>query len=65
MSNIKYLHIVIESLNNAIENGYDNIKTDEPSDIADDLHNYDSQFENIDPTELIPAIIEWQKQQTK
>ncbi len=49
---------VAKSLDNAIENGYE---LDEWSarEIAEDVHEYDSQFEDVEPIELVPHVEAW------
>lgn len=49
---------VFESLDNAIENGYELLEW-EPEDISKDLHEYDSQFENVSQEILLPIVKEW------
>ena len=55
---------IFESLDQALENGYELLGW-EPEEIAIDLHDYDAQFENIDPALLVPVISEWQEQRRK
>ena len=49
---------VIESLNNAVANGYPLYEWT-AEEIAADLAEYDSQFENVDQAELQIIIAGW------
>jgi ribosome-binding protein aMBF1 (putative translation factor) len=49
---------VFESLDNAIVNGYELLEWSD-QDIADDLHEYDAELENVDSAELLPLVAEW------
>jgi len=55
--------MVTESLNNAVdENGFDDILTWPPEQIADDLCNYDADFNDVPPGDLIPFIVNYLEQ---
>lgn len=49
---------VDRSLNQAIENGY-MLDLWDAEDIAEDLHEYDSDFEDTDPNDLVPFVRDW------
>ena len=55
---------VFISLDQAVENGYDLTDWSE-AEIARDLHEYDSQFEDVDPTSLVEHIEAWKVQRTQ
>lgn len=52
---------IFESLNSAIENGYE-LREWTAEDIAKDLAEYDSYFESTPVEDLVPFIQEWLKQ---
>lgn len=56
---MKYQQEIAQSLDNAIKNDYD-FTTFTALEIAQDLNQYDSQFEGEEPLELVPAVISWQ-----
>ena len=49
---------LFESLNNAVDNGYE-LREWSAEDIADDVSEYDPQFEDVDTATMIPIIEEW------
>lgn len=52
--------MVTDSLNIAIdENGYDEMLTWTPERIADELCDYDADFEHAKPGDLIPFIVNY------
>lgn len=54
--------MVTESLNNAIdENGFTDILTWPPERIAEDLCDYDADFNDAKPGDLIPFIVNYLK----
>jgi archaellum biogenesis protein FlaJ (TadC family) len=52
---------VFQSLNNAIDNGYE-LEDWTEREIAENLHEYDAQFEGVDPNLLIPIVKDWYNQ---
>jgi hypothetical protein len=52
---------VFQSLDNAVTNGY-SLEDWTEREIAEDLHEYDSQFEGIDPNLLVPIVRDWYNQ---
>lgn len=50
---------IAQSLDNAIANGYD-FTLFTALQIAENLNQYDAQFEGKEPIELVPAVIAWQ-----
>ena len=53
--------MVNEALDNAVENGHAWLASAEPSVVADDLKNYDTNFEYAFLVDMIPCIKEWQR----
>lgn len=52
--------MISESLNNAIENGYEmDLENWTPTKVAQDLTRLDTQFENVPPSALEPFIRNW------
>jgi hypothetical protein len=51
---------LFESLDNAVENGYD-LRVEGSHDIAVDLGSYDERFEGAEPDDLVPLIDAWKK----
>ena len=51
---------VFESLNNAVDNGY-NIHEWDTDAIVEDLCSYDAQYENVSQSDLKPFIEKWLK----
>ena len=56
---------VYESLDNALENGYETTLTDSPEHVTDDLSEYDSQFERTAKSRLLPHVQAWQDAKRK
>jgi hypothetical protein len=54
---------VFKSLDNALDNGYDQVLEYLPEIIADDLKDYDSSYEEIEPSALISHVQAWQEWQ--
>lgn len=54
--------VIDETLNSAVENGYD-LNGWQASELADDITDYSSQYEGIDPTIIAPYILDWQRRQ--
>ncbi len=52
---------ISSSLDNAIENGYDDLLNWTDLEIAEDLGKYDQQCEDFDPQDLVPYIQAWRK----
>ena len=53
-----------QALDNAIENGYDLLEWSD-DDISEDLHEYDSDYEEITPGDILPYVKTWrEKRQT-
>jgi len=53
---------VYESLNNAMANGYLELSTWTPAEIAEDLKEYNPDFEDIPEDQIIPHIEAWLKE---
>jgi len=51
---------VRESLDHSLENGYENQLINPPLEVAEDLAEYDSELESIDPSSMEKIIAEWQ-----
>jgi len=51
---------VRESLDNSLENGYKNPLINPPKEVAEDLAEYDSELESVDPPTMEPIVAEWQ-----
>ena len=51
---------VAHALDRARDNGYD-LSCDTLEDIANDLRDFDKDFEHVDPTTLCPLIDDWRK----
>jgi hypothetical protein len=52
---------VFHSLDNALENGYDQVLDYLPEIVANDLEEYDSTYEGLSPADLVPHVDAWQK----
>lgn len=50
------------SLDQALDNGYDNTLTNSPIEIASDLGDYDARFEGIDPNSIADLVENWQNE---
>ncbi len=58
MKVIEFEQKVFDSLDNAVNNGYD-LSTFSIEEIANDLKEYDSDMAKIKPEKLIPIIRKW------
>lgn len=54
---------VFEALNNALENGYDELKSMSPVEVVGDLMEYDTDLEDEEVGSLLLLIREWQARQ--
>jgi hypothetical protein len=53
-------HQVDRALDAALANGFDDVRTDDPSDVAWDLQRYDSDLESCEVNDLVPLVESWQ-----
>lgn len=56
--------LVRDALNNAVENGYDWVKTGPVNKVITDLMDCDAELEDADPEKLAPIVEDWQLEQT-
>ncbi len=59
--NLEVQEDISESLDSAIDNGYDDLLDWTDLEIAEDLGQYDKQFEDFDPQDLVPYVQAWRK----
>jgi len=52
---------VFEALDNAIENGYEHLLTDELESVATDIQSFCSHCEDIEHERLIEMVAQWRK----
>jgi hypothetical protein len=57
--------LVKESLNNAIENGYDELLTMDVDDVVDDLLRFASEVETFEAIEVTGYVTRWKDEQRR
>lgn len=54
--------LVKTALDNAVENEYDEVKTNDPMTVTIDLMTYSADVEDEDETAVLQCVVQWQEE---